>query len=382
MASLINLPGYAVPNALSFQGINQAIDSNRQNALAQEQMGMQRQQLGMQTEKHGLQMAAAKREQEVQEARRVAGTVQGIMALPEQQRMAAWQQTLTQPGFRDLPPEMRDLQRAAPLLLSKAAEYMDPLDRRAKESTIGMQGAHSELYRAQAAEFRRKAGEPGLPGGFKDPKQLSDVEEGIRKEYSAHAKPYFETRDAYSRISQAASNPSPAGDLALIFNFMKMLDPGSVVREGEFATAQNAAGIPERVRNMWNRAISGERLGDDQRKDFVGQANGLYSRAERQYVGTQRQYEDLARRKGIDPRNVILNYDIPKTQDGRLEPPASPRADRQQVMPPRVGGGPGAQGMIPPQAVQFLRGNPSPEIIQQFEAKYGPGSAQQFMGGQ
>jgi hypothetical protein len=168
MAGLINLPGYAVPNALNFSGLNAGIDSIRdqkqqqvQNALMQEQMGMKREQLGMQRESHGVQMQQARTAQEVAEARRVAGTVQGIMALPEQQRMAAWQQTLTQPGFRDLPPEMRDLQRAAPLLLSKAAEYTDPLDRRAKEATIGMTGAHAEYYRAQAAKARSEATNEG-----------------------------------------------------------------------------------------------------------------------------------------------------------------------------------------------------------------------------
>lgn len=384
MAGLINLPGYTPGNALNFSGINDAIDSTRQNALAQQQLGMQKERMGLERERFGMERQQFEQKQQMATVQRFAGIAQGIDQIADPaQRQAQWQQLLAQhPNAAQLPEIYRDPTRGPKLLMQEAQGFVDPLDRRAKESTIGMQGAHSELYRAQAAEFRRKATEPGLPGGFKDPKQLSDVEEGIRKEFSAHAKPYFETRDAYSRIQQSASNPSPAGDLALIFNFMKMLDPGSVVREGEFATAQNAAGIPERVRNMWNRALSGERLGDDQRKDFVGQANGLYNRAERQYVGTQRQYEALAGRKGIDPRNVILNYDIPKTQDGRLEPPASPRADRQQVMPPRMGGGPGAQGMIPPQAVQFLRGNPSPEIIQQFEAKYGPGSARQFMGGQ
>jgi len=39
-----------------------------------------------------------------------------------------------------------------------------------------------------------------------------------------------------------------------------MLDPGSVVRESEFATAQNAAGVPDQVRNMYNKVLSGTRL--------------------------------------------------------------------------------------------------------------------------
>ena len=140
-------------------------------------------------------------------------------------------------------------------------------------------------------------------------------------------------RDAFTRISQAAANPSPAGDLALIFNYMKLLDPGSVVREGEFATAQNAAGIDDRLRNIYNRLLSGERLNPQQRQDFIGQAQGLYSRAEAQYGATQRQYEELAKRKGIDPRNVILDYGIPKSQ-GRMDQPAGQKADRAQAPAP------------------------------------------------
>ena len=38
--------------------------------------------------------------------------------------------------------------------------------------------------------------------------------------------------------------PDAAGDMALIFSYMKMLDPNSTVREGEYATAQDAGSIP------------------------------------------------------------------------------------------------------------------------------------------
>lgn len=48
----------------------------------------------------------------------------------------------------------------------------------------------------------------------------------------------------------------------------------------------------------------------------------------------------------------------------------------------RVGGGDGAQGMIPPQAVMDLKSDPSPMRVQQFEQVFGPGSARQFLGGQ
>ncbi len=80
---------------------------------------------------------------------------------------------------------------------------------------------------------------------------------------------------SYNTISLAAENPSAAGDLSLIFQYMKVLDPGSTVREGEFANAQNAAGVPDRIRNMFNNWSKGQRLDEKQRQDFITQAKKI-----------------------------------------------------------------------------------------------------------
>jgi hypothetical protein len=56
---------------------------------------------------------------------------------------------------------------------------------------------------------------------------------------------------------------------------MKVLDPGSTVREGEFANAQNAAGVPDRIRNLFNNWSKGQRLDENQRQDFITQAKKI-----------------------------------------------------------------------------------------------------------
>jgi len=87
----------------------------------------------------------------------------------------------------------------------------------------------------------------------KEPFNFGD-EDKLRDDFRSESKEFVKVRDAYGRI--LSTDASAAGDLALIFNYMKILDPGSVVREGEFATAQNSAGIPERIRAQKWRKIN------------------------------------------------------------------------------------------------------------------------------
>lgn len=144
-----------------------------------------------------------------------------------------------------------------------------------------------------------------------NPNQRMEREAGLRHEFQMLARPYFDVRDAFSRIQASSQQPSAAGDLALIFNFMKMLDPGSVVREGEFATAANARGVPDAIQQLYNRLISGERLTVAQRGDFVNQAQLLMAVQERQYTAIQRQYGSIAQRLGLDPNNIMIDFTRP-----------------------------------------------------------------------
>ncbi|WP_238314265.1 hypothetical protein [Methylobacterium organophilum] len=141
-----------------------------------------------------------------------------------------------------------------------------------------------------------------------------DVESKLRGEFSKQLGTFQDVHDGYGRViaatEQRASNPkgvSPASDIGLIFGYMKMLDPGSVVREGEYATAQNAAGLPERVRNAYNKALNGEFLTPEQRQDFVEQADRLYGKARSGAEGVAERYRGLAGAYGVNPeRSAFL----------------------------------------------------------------------------
>ena len=160
----------------------------------------------------------------------------------------------------------------------------------------------AQLAGADPGVYAKSAPETATPA---DP---FDNEAKLRGEFTKATKDFVTVRDAFGRVAASAQDPSAAGDLALIFNYMKVLDPGSTVREGEFATAQDAASVPERIRNVYNRVLSGQRLGDDQRKDFVSRAQRLYEQQQDFFTQTSDRYGGLARSYGLDPSRVV--YDL------------------------------------------------------------------------
>jgi hypothetical protein len=147
------------------------------------------------------------------------------------------------------------------------------------------------------AEFALKQAELALEEGKGDPKATMD----ILTKYLGESKSFLQVKEAFVRIQAAAKDPSAAGDLALIFNYMKILDPGSVVREGEFATAQNSAGVPDQIRNAYNKALNGQRLNENQRNDFVDRSQRLYNAQANQHSQIRKIYENLANNTpGVD----------------------------------------------------------------------------------
>jgi len=130
---------------------------------------------------------------------------------------------------------------------------------------------------------------------------------GIRKEFTSATNTFVMVDEAYGRIAASAENPSAAGDLSMIFNYMKMLDPGSVVRESEFATARGAASVPERFKATYSKVLSGEMLSPATRQDFVSRADSLYSQALAGYDTVSSEFTRMATESNISPSLVVFN---------------------------------------------------------------------------
>ncbi len=190
---------------------------------------------------------------------------------------------------------------AAPLLNVKE---VDPLAREKTQAEIDRLKAEAERARRLPVSKAAKPADTtkAAQASFKDSMDL-------RKEFenTPEVKSFKDVDTSFQKMRKASAVPSAAGDLSLIFSFMKMLDPTSSVREGEFANAQNAGSIPSNVMAAYNKAKTGERLDDGKRADFMKQAENFHAAHRERFDSTAAQYASIAKKRGLDTSDVIFD---------------------------------------------------------------------------
>lgn len=131
-------------------------------------------------------------------------------------------------------------------------------------------------------------------------------ENTLRDEYNNLTKDFRVVQDAYNKILKTSD--TGAGDMSLLYSYVKLLDPGSVVRESEFATAAASGSYGERIQGLVQRVMTGERLPASLRDEFKKEATGIYDAQKLGYENAGKQYTDLANRAKVDPANVVVPY--------------------------------------------------------------------------
>jgi hypothetical protein len=132
-------------------------------------------------------------------------------------------------------------------------------------------------------------------------------EKDLRAEYTREMQPFTELSQAFKKVETAALNPSAAGDISLVYGYMKILDPRSTVMQGEQATAANAGGVSDRVRAMYNKALTGETLADNVRQDFYAQSRNLVESQRELQQDIASRYGLIATQNKLDPNQVVFD---------------------------------------------------------------------------
>lgn len=114
-----------------------------------------------------------------------------------------------------------------------------------------------------------------------------------------------EMQSAYSQIAQGLNAKTPIGDMAAATKIMKLLDPGSVVRESELGMAMAATGLLDRVTDYSNKIINGTKLSEPQRREFQDLANRLYQTSVGAFNEKRNEYVGMAQRYKINEDDVV-----------------------------------------------------------------------------
>jgi len=138
------------------------------------------------------------------------------------------------------------------------------------------------------------------------------TESTLRKEFNNlfEVTQMREMKTMYDKVNISAKEDSAAGDISLVFAYMKMLDPRSTVREGEAATVRGARSVPEGITNLYNELIkTGEKLTQKQRDSFVKASKSLMAGTIENYKPVYESYVDIAERKKLEVEDVVIDYE-------------------------------------------------------------------------
>lgn len=138
--------------------------------------------------------------------------------------------------------------------------------------------------------------ERALLGQFRGEQIVKDFNVNLQKKLSVE-----------SIVKAGVGGP---GDLALVFEFMKALDPNSVVRESEYATAAKSGNIFAGAFARFNGYLkeNGGFLPPQVQQAFLSLVNAKFDVQKKLYDNLAQSYKDIAKRQNLNPDNVVVNY--------------------------------------------------------------------------
>jgi len=198
------------------------------------------------------------------------------------------------------------------------------------EAVIDKTVAETKAAEALARERDRSASTPDAPSGYRytsdgvlepipggpaDPsgpaaqKDANKTAQSLRKEFRSlqSVKDYESVLPLFESAKNAPD--TGAGDLQLIYTVGKILDPGSVVREGELQLTIQAGSPLERLIGT-TRFIVGKsgRLTPEVRRQLIAMLTERVNAYRQAYDWDYAQYAEHARNAGIDPTLVVGSH--------------------------------------------------------------------------
>ncbi len=123
----------------------------------------------------------------------------------------------------------------------------------------------AQMHNDNVAMKLQELGMKQQESGKIDPKLVRDLNSDI----NGFSKNYSAMRGAAENLQALGKRNTPAAQLGMIFNYMKSLDPQSVVREGEQVQVKRTDGIFGTLGNYVSQLSNGKMLNNEQVQDLI-----------------------------------------------------------------------------------------------------------------
>jgi hypothetical protein len=162
------------------------------------------------------------------------------------------------------------------------------------------QGQDPKVYREAAS----KAGAANaLPANFDDTSKLrGEIQQLPSYKNIAQAAPI------YRSMADAAGRNTKAADLNMVYGLGKIMDPGSVVREGEIQMANNAQGWQEKLNGIIAQINGQGGLTPEGRQALMAEAHSRMQSYKMMYDQDAQRYRGIAQRNRANPDDVVADF--------------------------------------------------------------------------
>jgi hypothetical protein len=162
------------------------------------------------------------------------------------------------------------------------------------------QGQDPKVYREAAS----KAGVANaLPANFDDTSKLrTEISQLPSYKNIAQAAPI------YRSMADAAGRNTKAADLNMVYGLGKIMDPGSVVREGEIQMANNAQGWQEKLNGIIAQINGQGGLTPEGRQALMAEAHSRMQSYKMMYDQDAQRYRGIAQRNRANPEDVVADF--------------------------------------------------------------------------
>ena len=172
----------------------------------------------------------------------------------------------------------------------------------------------------------------------------ADMEDRIRNRLNQDLDRFgfFDVREGFNTVKEFYERPSGISDYALTIAFLKILDPGSVVRGEEVEALNRSTALAPALKAQMLNAITGEGLMTQETRNTIAQlAQSRYAVAAEQADEIINQTRSVADSYGLDFNNVRVGLSIPSPEidmanipkDPAVVPPVPPKSsDLDQLL--------------------------------------------------